>query len=70
MIESESANAGIPYADAFSVKCHYCLSKLSPTEANIIVISKIYYKKSIWAAKRKQLLQIHDNVTRFTEVTS
>ncbi|ODM93267.1 GRAM domain-containing protein 1B [Orchesella cincta] len=48
-IQSESVNAGIPYADAFAVNCHYCLSKISTTESKLIVISKVIYKKSTWA---------------------
>ncbi|CAL8111389.1 unnamed protein product [Orchesella dallaii] len=50
-IQSESVNAGIPYADAFSVNCHYCLSKVSTTESKLVVISKINYKKTIWGVK-------------------
>lgn len=50
-IESETQNAGIPYADSFVVATHYCLNKVSETESSITVFSDIKYKKSVWVVK-------------------
>ncbi|XP_034253149.1 protein Aster-B-like isoform X3 [Thrips palmi] len=50
-IESESQNAGIPYADSFVIITHYCLNKVSETESSIMVFSDIKYKKSVWVVK-------------------
>lgn len=50
-IESETQNAGIPYADSFVVSTHYCLNKVSETESSITVFADIKYKKSVWVVK-------------------
>jgi len=47
-IDSESVNAGIPYADAFAVTIHYCLSRVSSAESRLVVVNNIKYKKSVW----------------------
>lgn len=47
-INVESVNAGIPYADSFSVLTHYCMTSISENETSLIVFSQIKYKKSVW----------------------
>ncbi|XP_076246609.1 protein Aster-B isoform X2 [Calliopsis andreniformis] len=47
-IDVESVNAGIPYADSFSVLIHYCLSSISENESNITIYAQIKYKKNVW----------------------
>ncbi|KAJ9582476.1 hypothetical protein L9F63_003169, partial [Diploptera punctata] len=47
-IDTESVNAGIPYADSFYVTTHYCLSRTSDTETCLAVYSQIKYRKSVW----------------------
>ncbi|XP_069702511.1 protein Aster-B-like isoform X3 [Periplaneta americana] len=47
-IDTESVNAGIPYADSFYVTTHYCLSRESDTESCLAVYAQIKYKKSVW----------------------
>ncbi|EZA60552.1 GRAM domain-containing protein 1B [Ooceraea biroi] len=47
-IDVESANAGIPYADSFSVLTHYCMSNVSENETSLTIFSQIKYKKSVW----------------------
>ncbi|KYN03970.1 GRAM domain-containing protein 1B, partial [Cyphomyrmex costatus] len=47
-IDVESVNAGIPYADSFSVLTHYCMNNISENETNLIIYSQIKYKKSVW----------------------
>ncbi|XP_026274590.1 protein Aster-B isoform X3 [Frankliniella occidentalis] len=47
-IESDCQNAGIPYADSFSIITHYCLNKVSETESSFAVYCDIKYKKSVW----------------------
>jgi hypothetical protein len=47
-IDSESVNAGIPYADAFYVTVHYCLSRISTNETKFVVVNQVKYRKSVW----------------------
>lgn len=47
-IDVESVNAGIPYADSFSVLTHYCMNNISENETSLITYSQIKYKKSVW----------------------
>lgn len=50
-IESETQNAGIPYADSFVVLTHYCLNKVSETESSIAAYADIKYRKSVFLIK-------------------
>ncbi|KAJ1531946.1 hypothetical protein ONE63_000585 [Megalurothrips usitatus] len=47
-VESETQNAGIPYADSFAITTHYCINKVSETESSFAVFADIKYKKSVW----------------------
>ncbi|KAH0945148.1 hypothetical protein HN011_002753 [Eciton burchellii] len=47
-IDVESINAGIPYADSFSVFTHYCMNNISENETGLTIFSQIKYKKSVW----------------------
>lgn len=48
-IEIEACNAGIPYADAFYVTTHYCLTRgKDPGTSTIAVYCQIKYRKSVW----------------------
>ncbi|CAH1173491.1 unnamed protein product [Phaedon cochleariae] len=47
-VEIESINAGVPYADSFSVLVHYCLQKVSDTQSSLNVFAQVKYKKSVW----------------------
>ncbi|XP_029045428.2 LOW QUALITY PROTEIN: protein Aster-B-like [Osmia bicornis bicornis] len=47
-IDVESVNAGIPYADSFSVFVHYCMNSITENETSISVYAQIKYKKSVW----------------------
>ncbi|XP_020297898.1 GRAM domain-containing protein 1B-like, partial [Pseudomyrmex gracilis] len=47
-IDVESINAGIPYADSFSVLTHYCMNNISENETSLTIFSQIKYKKSVW----------------------
>lgn len=48
-IDVESVNAGIPYADSFSVVTHYCMTSISDEETTLAIYSRINYKKNVWA---------------------
>lgn len=54
-IDSETQNAGIPYADSFAISTHYCLNKVSETESSLVVYSDIKYKKSVWGVIKSKL---------------
>ncbi|XP_050320124.1 protein Aster-B isoform X3 [Bactrocera neohumeralis] len=47
-IDVTSVNAGIPYADSFSVLMHYCLIRTVDDHTMLSVHAQIKYKKSIW----------------------
>ncbi|CAK9813177.1 Protein Aster-B [Anthophora plagiata] len=47
-IDVESVNAGIPYADSFSVSIHYCMTSISENETSIAIYAQIKYKKNVW----------------------
>ncbi|XP_063885702.1 protein Aster-B-like isoform X1 [Scylla paramamosain] len=48
VVEFESTNNGIPYADAFSIASHYCLRKEDENKTRIGVWANIKYKKTLW----------------------
>ncbi|KAM7351419.1 GRAM domain containing 1B isoform 2-T2 [Cochliomyia hominivorax] len=47
-IDINNVNAGIPYADSFSVLVHYCLVKTVDDHTMLSVHAQIKYTKSIW----------------------
>ncbi|XP_053961524.1 protein Aster-B isoform X2 [Anastrepha ludens] len=47
-IDVISVNAGIPYADSFSVLLHYCLVRTVDDHTMLSVHAQIKFKKSIW----------------------
>ncbi|XP_014086496.2 protein Aster-B isoform X2 [Bactrocera oleae] len=47
-IDITSVNAGIPYADSFSVLMHYCFVRTVDDHTMLSVHAQIKYKKSIW----------------------
>ncbi|KJH48013.1 hypothetical protein DICVIV_05905 [Dictyocaulus viviparus] len=52
IVNKETQNSGIPYANDFTIQCTYCISKISDNEARIKVHGGIIYKKSIWSVVR------------------
>ncbi|CAH2085077.1 unnamed protein product [Euphydryas editha] len=46
-IDCTSDNAGIPYADYFSVQAHYCLERRE-AGASLALYGGVHYKKSMW----------------------
>ncbi|EFO94635.1 hypothetical protein CRE_07027 [Caenorhabditis remanei] len=48
IMQKETQNSGVPYADHFTVNCQYCVSRTSPTSCRVKVHAAIVYKKSIW----------------------
>lgn len=47
-IDATSENAGIPYAECFSVLVHYCLRRLDDSNTALTVYARVNYKKSVW----------------------
>lgn len=47
-VELEATNTGIPYADAFTVASHYCLTKEDESRTRIGVWVSLKYKKTLW----------------------
>ena len=55
-IDTESVNAGIPYADSFYVTTHFCLSRTSDAETCIAVYAQIKYRKSVWGLVKSKYI--------------
>uniref|UniRef100_A0A2A4J2K9 VASt domain-containing protein n=1 Tax=Heliothis virescens TaxID=7102 RepID=A0A2A4J2K9_HELVI len=47
-IDSTSENAGIPYADYFSVQVHYCLQRVTDSSTELALFGSVKYKKTMW----------------------
>lgn len=47
-IDCDVQSTGIPYSDAFCVKSHYCLSRISDSRCRLRIFACIRYKKSVW----------------------
>ncbi|XP_053605042.1 protein Aster-B isoform X3 [Plodia interpunctella] len=47
-IDSTSENAGIPYADYFTVQVHYCLRREAGASSSLAMYAHVHYKKTMW----------------------
>ena len=54
MIDVDTANAGIPYADSFNVCIHFCISKASADTSRLSVYAGIKYKKNVWGIVKSE----------------
>eukprot|EP00096_Caligus_rogercresseyi_P009391 TRINITY_DN3184_c0_g1_i1.p1 TRINITY_DN3184_c0_g1~~TRINITY_DN3184_c0_g1_i1.p1 ORF type:complete len:623 (-),score=170.89 TRINITY_DN3184_c0_g1_i1:283-2151(-) len=48
MIDVDTLNSGIPYADSFYVSSSFCLSRVSEKESRLTIKSSINFKKTVW----------------------
>ncbi|XP_053643799.1 protein Aster-C isoform X3 [Cherax quadricarinatus] len=55
VVETEAMNAGVPYADAFTVYNHYCLSRDTRGTTTLTVWSNVKYKKAVWGLVKGML---------------
>ena len=55
VIECESLNSGIPYADHFYITSKWCLSRVSQTETRMTIFNMIKYKKTTWGLVKSKL---------------
>lgn len=46
-VTKDAVNAGVPYADSFSVLCTYCLTRETERTARLRVHGQVLYKKSL-----------------------
>jgi len=54
VVDIETANAGIPYADSFCVMLHFCLHKVDQRKTHLTVYGGIKYKKSVWGLVKSE----------------
>ncbi|EFO23742.2 hypothetical protein LOAG_04744 [Loa loa] len=47
-VMKEIQNAGIPYADNFTIQCTYCLIRAGNTQSRLLIHGAMIQKKSIW----------------------
>lgn len=60
-IDVESINAGIPYADSFSILTHYCINNISENETSLAIFAQMKYKKSVWGIMKSKFKQLKTN---------
>ncbi|XP_071542093.1 uncharacterized protein [Panulirus ornatus] len=72
VVETESTNSGIPYADAFTVVNHYCLTQGAEGRTNLSVWCHVKYRKTIWGIVKGMLEKnTHNGVEALmTEIVS
>jgi hypothetical protein len=58
-VDTDSVNAGIPYADSFYINTHYCLSRTADNESCLTVYAQIKYKKSVWGLVKGKYTNIN-----------
>ncbi|KAK0178293.1 hypothetical protein PV328_002257 [Microctonus aethiopoides] len=54
-IDVEALNAGIPYADSFSVQNHFCLAAISENESSLSIYAQIIFKKHVWSMMKRMI---------------
>ncbi|XP_047990475.1 protein Aster-B-like isoform X3 [Leguminivora glycinivorella] len=47
-IDCTTENAGIPYADYFTVEVHYCLQRVAENSTSLQLFAYVRYKKTMW----------------------
>ncbi|CAD5206534.1 unnamed protein product [Bursaphelenchus okinawaensis] len=47
IITKDAVNAGVPYADCFSVLCKYCITRVGPKQTRLQVHGEVIYRKSV-----------------------
>lgn len=55
VVATEVVNNGIPYADSFSILCHYCLIKEPDGRTKVTVWTLVKYKKPVWGVVKGML---------------
>ncbi|XP_076350220.1 protein Aster-B-like isoform X2 [Tachypleus tridentatus] len=48
VVVCDVVSTGIPYSDTFSIKSHFCLTKVASNQCRLCVHGNIQYKKSVW----------------------
>ncbi len=54
VVDADCSQAGIPYGENFYVHNRYCLMRVSPSRARLIVHSEIKYKKNVWGLVKSE----------------
>jgi hypothetical protein len=54
LINVETNNSGIPYADSFYVTSNFCLAKVDERQSSLCVVSDIKYKKGVWGIVKSE----------------
>ncbi|CAI4225279.1 unnamed protein product [Auanema sp. JU1783] len=49
VVNKETQNSGVPYAENFTVRCTYCVMRVSKTSSRLLIHGGIFYIKNIWA---------------------
>jgi hypothetical protein len=58
-IDTDSVNAGIPYADSFYISTHYCISRIADNETCLAVYAQVKYTKSVWGLVKSKYTNVN-----------
>jgi hypothetical protein len=64
IVNVDTVNSGIPYAESFYVTSNFCLSRVSDNESNLCVVSAIKYKKAVWGLVKSKQSFCHSLATQ------
>ena len=59
VVNVETVNSGIPYAESFYVTSNFCLSRVGDKESKLCVVSAIKYKKAVWGLVKSKSHYLH-----------
>ena len=62
VVNVETVNSGIPYAESFYVTSNFCLSRVGDKESNLCVVSAIKYKKAVWGLVKSKIHFSHSKL--------
>ena len=58
IVNVDTVNSGIQYAESFYVTSNFCLSRIDDRQSNLTVVSNIKYKKAVWGLVKSKFLKI------------
>ncbi len=55
VVNVDTVNSGIPYADSFHVVLYWCLATEGPWKTRLAVNADIKFKKNVWAITKSEI---------------
>ena len=54
LVDQETHNTGIPYAESFYVGVHFCIAKVAKNSTRLAVYGAVKYKKTVWGLVKSE----------------